>query len=368
MQSYIGCGLLNPEKMLQKSETSGPRPLVTVVIPTRNRLKNIQLAVTALARQTWPVSHMELVVVDNLSTDGTPDWVEELQVRAPYRVTLVRQEIDGGPASSRSAGWRVSRGQILVFLDSDIEPIDQWIEIAVAFLEENPDTGMVGGILVYASRPDLVNIYGGALTPLGLGWDGYTACLAAEVPRRLDLLWTPTAALAVRREVFERVGSFDETYYYSYEDSDFGWRANLAGFRCACLSELVAKHDSLPTLRPAGATIVFHASKNRLRSLLKNYSTASMLRYLPLHLTYALAEAAARPNHAARFRALWWNLLNLGETWRERKKVQATRRCSDTELRPLFTASLLPDGTLARRRSEEVRRVSDSPPGPVSAA
>jgi GT2 family glycosyltransferase len=350
---------VNPDQPL------GAAPAVTVVIPTRNRLIQLERALEALIRQSWNKTDMEVVVVDNVSTDGTADWVEEFRERAPYRLILVRREVDAGPASSRNAGWRVSRGRILIFLDSDIELVDGWIEKAVAFLADHPEAGMVGGKLVYASRPDLVNIYGGELSPLGLGWDGYTARPVAEAPERLECLWAPTAALAVRREVFERIGAFDETYYYCYEDSDFGWRANLAGFGCACLSTLLAKHDSLPSLRPGGETLVFHGSKNRLRSLLKNYSAGSLLRYLPLYLAYAGVEAVARPHRAARMRALWWNLSHLSDTWRERRRVQAARRRSDADLARLFAPSLLPHGTLAKRRAEELSRLSGPPGGTV---
>jgi GT2 family glycosyltransferase len=164
----------------------------------------------------------------------------------------------------------------------------------------------------------------------------------------------------VRRDLLTRIGLFDDAFYFGFEDSDFGWRANLAGFRCVCLPALVAFHHSTPTGRTAGRTIVFHYSKNRLRSMLKNYSASSLATYLPLYLMYTAGELMLRPSRRERCKALAWNLAALGETWRERARVQSLRQRSDRELFPYFSPRLIPSRTLARRRADEWKRVRGS--------
>jgi len=168
-----------------------------------------------------------------------------------------------------------------------------------------------------------------------------------------ECLWTPSAAMMVRREMLECIGAFDDTFYFGFEDSDLGWRANLAGFRCVCRPDLVALHHTAGSGRTAGRTIVFHYAKNRLRSMLKNYSAGSLAKYIPLYFLYTLGELCARPPRRERMKALLWNAAALKSTWRERARVQRLRRRRDLELAPYFTRRWLPTRTLARRRKDE---------------
>jgi GT2 family glycosyltransferase len=206
---------------------------------------------------------------------------------------------------------------------------------------------------LYASRPGVINMFGGELSRIGLGWDANEGQPSASCQSPQERLWAPSSALMVRRDVVERIGSFDETFYFGFEDSDFGWRANLAGIRCICLPHLLALHHATPSARTAGRTIVFHYAKNRLRSMLKNYSPASLATYVSLYLLYCAAEVVARPSRGARMQALAWNLVALRDTWRERARVQRLRRRSDAELFRYFSVRLLPATTLARRRRDE---------------
>jgi len=329
---------------------------VSVIIPTRNRSRSVVRTVEAVWAQTF-AGALELVLIDNASTDETPAVLSELVGKSPVPARLIRVQDDQGPANARNVGIRAAKGRILVFYDSDVIPNPQWIQTAVDHLASHPQIGILGGMLAYASRPDLCNIYGGELTPLCLAWDGFIAVPVSDVPEQFDCLWTPTAAVAVRREVFDTIGELDRTFYYSFEDADLGWRARLAGFECVCRSELVALHDSLPALRPAGKVIVFHQSKNRLRMMLKCYSLGNLVRYLPVLLPYSLAEAFLRPQPLSRFKALGWNLVHLLDTLRERKAVQAKRKLSDAQLAHLFTRNWLPQQTLKARRESEAEIV-----------
>jgi GT2 family glycosyltransferase len=329
--------------------------LASVIIPTRNRGATLRAIVLSLATQTVGPRRFEIVIVDNASTDDTRHHVERLRAVCPSALRYHRMDADRGPAAARNAGARLAAGEALMFLDSDVEPDPGWIETAVDYLLANPRVGIVAGKLLYASRPTHINMFGGELSRIGLAWDANEGDLTASVQARVERLWAPSSALMVRRDLFEQIGPFDDSFYFGFEDSDLGWRANLAGFGCVCLPDLIALHRSTPAGRTAGDAIVFHYTKNRVRSMLKNYSHGNLARYLSLYLLYSAAEMIARPSRRARVRALAWNLANLRDTWRERHRVQALRKCSDAELFPYFSSRLLPAKTLARRRTEEAQ-------------
>jgi GT2 family glycosyltransferase len=332
-------------------------PHASVIIPTRNRAASLEHTIRALWAQRPEDNEIELIVADNASTDDTAACVESLRTHSPWPIKYVRLAVDQGPAGARNAGARVAAGWALLFVDSDVELYRDWIQPALRCLEQAPDIGIIGGKLLYAARPTHINMFGGELSPIGLAWDAEEGVPSSRVTRIGERLWAPSSAVMVRRAMLDRIGLFDDTFYFGFEDADLGWRANLAGFRCVCHPDLIALHHATPSGRTAGRTIVFHYAKNRLRSLLKNYSTASLAKYVPMYLAYSLVEVVVRPCRRERLKALGWNVRWLRDTLRERQRVQRLRGRADRDLRGYFSRRLVPATTLARRRRDEWRLV-----------
>ncbi|MFL5538860.1 MAG: glycosyltransferase family 2 protein [Longimicrobiaceae bacterium] len=105
------------------------RPLVTVVIPTWNRLPLLREAVASVVAQTWPA--WELVIVDDGSTDGTAAWVRSL---GDPRIRVVELSRCGHVGRLRNAGVRAGSGELVAFLDSDDAWLPQKLEAQVAAL------------------------------------------------------------------------------------------------------------------------------------------------------------------------------------------------------------------------------------------
>jgi len=216
--------------------------LASVIIPTRNRAGTLDQTVRSLWRQTIDPRRFEIVVIDNASTDDTAQCVERLGATSPVRLRYHRLETDRGPAGARNQGARLATGAAFLFLDSDVELDPGWIAGAVGYLERNPGTGIVAGKLLYAAHPARVNMFGGELSRIGLAWDAHEGRLSDGVCNEEERLWAPSAAVMIRREMLERIGLFDDTFYFGFEDSDLGWRANLAGFRCGHGHGVEAQH------------------------------------------------------------------------------------------------------------------------------
>ncbi|MER5961091.1 glycosyltransferase family 2 protein [Streptomyces sp. NPDC002057] len=113
-------------------------PLVSVVVPMYNDRPTIDLCLRSIAEQTYP--HIEVIVVDDASTDGCAD------IAATHPVQLVRVRENGGPGSSRNEGVRRSRGEIVFFLDADLTMHPEAVAQSVALFDENPTYGAVFGI------------------------------------------------------------------------------------------------------------------------------------------------------------------------------------------------------------------------------
>lgn len=167
-------------------------PLVTTVMPAYNCARFVGEAIESILAQSY--KPVEIVVVDDGSTDGTRDVVR----RFGGKVRLLEHE-HGGPAAARNAGIAAARGELIAFLDADDLWKDNKLELQ-APLFENPQVGLVYGNFDYIDEDSRL-----IRTRLGRWYRGRIF----RWIMKYGLAWTGT--VVVRRAVFDRVGGFDES-------------------------------------------------------------------------------------------------------------------------------------------------------------
>ncbi|HUW56389.1 MAG TPA: glycosyltransferase family 2 protein [Planctomycetota bacterium] len=170
------------------------QPLISIVIPAYNRAVKIVEALDSVQEQTY--TNWEAVVVDDGSTDGTPEVVERLAASDP-RIRLVRHKTNRGAQAARNTGIRASRGPWIAFLDSDDQYLANSLEIRL-------DTARRENVRVvysdcYVVEPDRLPR---AMKVLRLSGDIYPELLRRQGPMFQGLL--------VAREALEMIGGLDE--------------------------------------------------------------------------------------------------------------------------------------------------------------
>jgi O-antigen biosynthesis protein len=219
-------------------------PLVSVIIPTRDRHELLRRCVDGLCHGTRYPS-IEILIVDNGSRE--PRCLEYLdQLR---RSGAARVLDDAGPFNfSRLNNQAVeeARGQMLCFLNNDVEPLaPDWLDEMVAHALR-PEVGVVGAKLLY---PDRRIQHGGIILcgdhvarhlHVGLGDDahGYRGRAAAVQ----SLAAVTGACMVVRREIFDAIDGFDEAWPVDFGDIDFCLRAGVAGYRTIWTPHAVLSH------------------------------------------------------------------------------------------------------------------------------
>jgi len=166
---------------------------------------------------------VEIIIVDDGSTDSTKDVVEK------YPVKYVYQE-NNGPAAARNRGWRAAKGDIVCFTDSDCIPDRTWVrQLLKKFI--HPDITAVGGSYDIANREGLI-----------------ANCIHEEIMERHRNMPEYVHAfgsynVAIRKEVLETVGGFDETYRRaSGEDNDLSYRILKEGHKIAFARNAIVAH------------------------------------------------------------------------------------------------------------------------------
>ena len=202
---------------------------LSVVIPTYNRLPILQKCLQALEQQRLeaPISAYEVVLVDDGSTDATVSWLQEHSEAFPH-VRLVQQD-HGGPAEGRNRGVDHARGDVIVFIDSDLVVTDGFLLAHARCLEQS-----------WQERGDrLCFTYGAVINTAN--FDDPTS-----EPRKLrDLSWAyfATGNVAIDRQVLERSGLFDTRFrLYGWEDLELGERLRRMGVVLVRCPEAVGYH------------------------------------------------------------------------------------------------------------------------------
>ncbi|MGE5138336.1 MAG: glycosyltransferase family 2 protein [Rudaea sp.] len=315
---------------------AGPR--VSVIIPNWNGAHLLPACLDSLARQTYP--HFDVVVVDNASTDDSSRLLAEAY---PW-VRVLSLESNRGFAGGVNAGIRAAEAEILVLLNNDTEAEPDWLEELVGGLVANPRAGMAASKLrLFAERSKLHtagDFYRVDGVPGNRGvWQedrGQYDDPAAPPP----VFGACAGAAAYRRDLFERVGLFDEDLVSFCEDVDLNWRAQLAGFECAFAPRAVVYH--MVSATGGGPRASFYDGRNFILVLAKNYPAGLWRKYWPriigAQLRISLAALRAWRGEAARakLRGQLAGLAALPHFLGKRKEIQSRKCISDGDLERLL--------------------------------
>jgi GT2 family glycosyltransferase len=192
----------------------------SLVIPTFNRLDQLQTVIMAVQHQVRPPgTDLEVVVVDDGSSDGTAEWLET-QIGIPG-FKAIRQQ-NSGPASARNRGVAAASGDLILFLGDDTEPQPGWLG---AHLEEHRLFGSAGPLTVlgYTSfSPEIESPFLRFINEYGAQF-GY---LLIEDPRAVPFNFFYTSNISLPRNELVRLGGFREDFpAAAWEDIEFAYRA-----------------------------------------------------------------------------------------------------------------------------------------------
>jgi GT2 family glycosyltransferase len=305
-------------------EASGT-PLVSVVITTHD---GGPMLLECLERLRPNRAGVELILVDNASRDGS---VEKAAESFPG-TCVVSNAVNEGYARACNQGAARARGDFVLFLNNDafITPdhVANLIEAAAA----DPAGAVWQPVIV--TTEGVVESAGDAFT-----WWGFFARIQ-ERPDGTDsrpVFAAKGACLLVRRAVFDELGGFRDDYFAYFEESDFCWRARLAGWEVRVVSDATVEHvggmTSTRLLSPWD--IRYLSFRNRLRTILANASGLSLLRIVPLHLLgsgcfVALFLVTGRLRSvAAVLKSVAWPLGNLRTVRSQRRTAQERRVLPD---------------------------------------
>ncbi|MDW7710700.1 MAG: mycofactocin biosynthesis glycosyltransferase MftF [Deferrisomatales bacterium] len=239
------------ERQAGEDPGTGARPSVTVVIPVKDRADELERCLASLERLRYPRELLEVIVVDDGSTDESP-----AVARAHGARVVASGGCGAGPASARNRGAREARGELLAFIDSDCTSAPDWLAELVGRFAD-PEVGAVGGRVEGMHCATRLDQYEARMSSLSLG-DRELSGRDGD-----DTFYVPSCNILVRRSAFREAGGFRAGMHVG-EDVDLSWRLRDRGYRLVYV--------------PRGW--VYHEHRNRLAAFLRRrfeYGTSEAL-------------------------------------------------------------------------------------------
>lgn len=263
----------------------GDLPSVAIVVLNYNGRHHLDGCFESLAALDYPKDRLEVILVDNASSDGS---LEEMRVKHPWVRVHVNDHNSGFSAGCNQGADMAQQAEIVVFLNNDMRVEPSWLAELVAPIVRGECAATTAKM--YSWDGKLINSCGGGMNFHGIGIQhGYLEEPGPEheVPRLT--LFACGGAMAIDRSVFFEVGGFDQEFFAYYEDMDLGWRMWVQGYEVRYVPEAVCYHHHSST---SGAfpleTVRLLQVRNPAFACFKNYDEDNLKRVLPALLGLAM--------------------------------------------------------------------------------
>jgi len=216
------------------------RKTVSIIIPVWNELELTKGCVDSINKY-YPHDHDEIILVNNGSTDGTKEWLDDLGSKYPW-YKIIHNESNLGPGKATNQGIEVAMGEYLVFLNNDTLVTEGWLDRMITCAESDPNIGIVGVMSNCVSGPQLVpgiNSYDHAG-----GLEEFAQRFGEVNKGKITPFWrTIGPCYMIKRSTIVEVGVFDEQFFPgNFEDDDLCVRVEMVGYRNVICGDVFIHH------------------------------------------------------------------------------------------------------------------------------
>lgn len=314
-------------------------PFFSIIIPNWNGRHLLEECLESIFAQTF--RDFETIVVDNGSTDGSVDF---LQDRYQDRIRLIPLKENLGFAGGNNRGIEMARGKWVVFLNNDAVADVRWLEELHEASGRHPDVEIFACKVLNYHRRNEIDTVGHLLYPDGIARGrGRLEEDRGQYDREEEVFFPSGCAAAFRKDLLDLLGGFDESFFAYGDDTDLGLRARLFGSRCLLVPRAVAYHKYSSTTGTYSEFKVYQVERNRVWVMLKYFPLRWILVspfYTMVRMTYHFAAALRGIGASGRFaekgsawrlirtvaRAYYDALVRLPTVLSERRRIRTLRR------------------------------------------
>ena len=285
-------------------------------------------------------SNFEVIFVDNASIDGSYESIVT-QFGEDLRLHFVKNDENKGFAEGNNIGLDNAKGSYVTLLNNDTEVDKDWLSESIDVAESDEKIGVIQSKLFFWYNREVLESAGAFIDKCGYGFERGFVKDKNMYEKVDEIFYANGAAVTIKMQALKKmclgkVELFDSDFFFAYEDVDLSWRMRLTGFKTVIAPCSIVYHRRSTTTSRKRGRLVFHHCKNRILTLVKNYSFLNLVKYLPLLIVLEVVRASSSlaggqsESSLAILRAFLWNLTNFTRSWKKRLVVQyLVRRMPD---------------------------------------
>lgn len=248
-------------------------PKASIIIPNWNGKELISICLKSLKGQTF--KNFEVIIVDNGSIDGSVEFIEG---KYP-EFFLIKLDKNIGFSPAVNLGIRSSKGEYIFLLNNDTKVEKSCMFYLVKALDSHPDIGMVAAKMLQFNNPKIIDSFGDYIDCVGHADNIGFGKIDGEKFNKGGYVFLVTGGGSIfKKEVFKKVGYFDEDYFAYFEDVDFCLRAQLQGFKAWVEPRAKILHKHKATSNKNRSFLEYLQFRNMMQTIIKDFPKELLLK------------------------------------------------------------------------------------------
>jgi GT2 family glycosyltransferase len=321
-------------------------PLVSIIIINYNGKNLLVNCFESLSKITY--SNVEIILVDNNSSDDSVEYVKENF----SKTIIIKLDDNKGFAEPNNIGAKIAKGKYILFLNNDTIVTPNFITEMIDVIEKDEKIGICQSLLL---RPNGdIDSSGDFIDELGVVYNS-----KSKINDIREISSARGASMLIRKNIFNKLNGFDESFFVSFEDVDLGWRSWIANYKVIIIPSSIVYHLGGQTSNKIKNEIAFHGFKNQLSMKITNFETILGIKVLfKFLIIYGIREIkiwfdyflkgdttmtpttyetniANQPSFKIILKSTLWIFSNLNYLRKKHKLVNSTRLISTDQLKKL---------------------------------
>ncbi len=312
--------------------------LVSIILVTYNSSEYIEKCLNSIKQSSY--KQIEIIVFDNASTDNTVSIIKKL---AHLSTKVIENKKNIGYADANNQAVKIAKGEFVFILNPDTVVTPHFLEPLVKKMTDSENTAVCQP-LVYLFDKKTVNLTGKETHYLGFDW-----IKDFETKRKLEteqIYSFSGSGVLIRKRIFEMLGGYDEQYFMYYEDSDLSLRMHLFNYDIFFVPASIIYHDYKFLPKESYQSLhrkLFYIERNRVITLLKNYSSKTLALIFPIFLfmEFGLLFLALIQGWIVPKINSYKSIITLfPQIMKKRVEIQRGRKVSDTAIAQTLQSSI----------------------------
>lgn len=238
--------------------------LISVIIVNYNGAEFIEECIESVVAQSY--TNWEIIILDNYSSDNSVELIQKYSF-----VELIKASENHGFAKGNNLAIKSSKGEYIALLNNDANADPAWLENMARVLDENPKLGSAGCKILSYYNQELLDSAGLLVNSSGMS-RGRGRNERSEKYNEFEEILIPSGCAAIyRKKALDDVGLFDEDFFCYCEDTDLGFRLQIAGWKCMYVNESVVYHRYSASAGKYSLFKTYLVERNHFWFVIKNF-------------------------------------------------------------------------------------------------